>query len=251
MSDPGLSDTAIHHLGAAYALDALDDNERAAYEAHYVTCDICRTDVVEFRAAASELGALTAATPRPELKNRVMAEIATTRQLSPLPNGAHNVTSIAGRRRRIATVVLTAAAVAVLFVAGTAVFRGALSGGGESFGDQLEAMATEPTFGMTKLDGEGAGSFAVAWTDDQAAVMGDGLPDPGPDKRYELWMIDDSGSHAMYMLDPAENGEVRRMIDVTGAPTGWGITIESEQGSPVPTLPVLFLASMESPDATT
>ena len=58
-----MSDIEIHHLGAAYALDALDERERAAYEAHFATCDICRTDVREYRAAAAELASLTATPP--------------------------------------------------------------------------------------------------------------------------------------------------------------------------------------------
>ena len=35
-----MSDIDIHHLAAAYALDALDSHERAAFEAHYpaATC---------------------------------------------------------------------------------------------------------------------------------------------------------------------------------------------------------------------
>ena len=51
-----VSDIDIHHLGAAYALDALDERERAAYEAHYATCEICRTDVREFRRALDRTG---------------------------------------------------------------------------------------------------------------------------------------------------------------------------------------------------
>ena len=65
-----MSDIEIHHLGAAYALDALDERERAAYEAHFATCDICRTDVAEYRAAAADLASLTATPPPPDVKAR-------------------------------------------------------------------------------------------------------------------------------------------------------------------------------------
>ena len=44
-----MSDIDIHHLAAAYALDALDARERAAFEAHYPSCEVCRADVLEFR----------------------------------------------------------------------------------------------------------------------------------------------------------------------------------------------------------
>ena len=44
-----MSDIDIHHLSAAYALDALDERERMAFEAHYPSCDVCRADVIDFR----------------------------------------------------------------------------------------------------------------------------------------------------------------------------------------------------------
>jgi anti-sigma-K factor RskA len=234
-----MSDIEIHHLGAAYALDALDERERIAYEAHYSTCEICRTDVREFRAAAAELGSLTTTTSPPDVKERVMAQIATTRQLSPLPGG---VVTLADRRRsRVAMTVLSVAAAALFFVAGAIVLGGRDD---DSFGDEVAAMMEDPSFAVVELNGEGQGSFKVAWTDDRAAVIGGELPDPGAGKRYELWMIDSAGTHPMSMLDAASDGEVRRVIDIDGDPTAWGITIEPESGSPVPTEPVLFVGEV-------
>ena len=57
-----MSDIEIHHLGAAYALDALDDRERAAYEAHFATCAVARK-----RTARS--AALTCASTAPRQPN--------------------------------------------------------------------------------------------------------------------------------------------------------------------------------------
>jgi anti-sigma-K factor RskA len=233
-----MSDIEIHHLGAAYALDALDERERTAYEAHFATCDICRTDVREYRAAAAELASLTATPPPPGVKARVMSEIAVTRQLSPLPP---SVVRLADRRpNRAVTAVLAIAAAALFFVAGAVV----LGGDDDSFGDQVAAMMEDPTFTIVDLDGDGQGSFKVAWTSDEAAVIGDDLPDPGEGKRYELWMIDGAGAHAMHLLDPAKGGDVQRVMDFSGAPAGWGVTIEPEQGSDVPTEPILYLAQV-------
>jgi anti-sigma-K factor RskA len=232
-----MSDSEVHHLGAAYALDALDERERAAYEAHFATCDICRTDVREFRETAAELGSLTVEEPPADLKARVMSEIATTRQLSPLP--ASVVRLADHRRRRIVTAVVSVAAAALFFIAGAVVIG---SRDDESFGDQVAAMMEDPTFSMVELAGEGTGTFMVAWTDDRAAVIGGDLPDPGAGMRYELWMIDDGGPHAMSMLDAADGGQVQRVIEMNGEPVAWGVTIEPETGSETPTEPVLFVA---------
>jgi hypothetical protein len=233
-----MSDIEIHHLGAAYALDALDERERAAYEAHFATCDICRTDVREYRAAAAELASLTATPPPPDVKARVMSEIAVTRQLSPLPASVVRLTD--RRPNRGVTAVLAIAAAALFFVAGAVV----LGGDDDSFGDQVAAMMEDPTFTIVELGGEGQGSFKVAWTADAAAVIGEGLPDPGEGRRYELWMIDGSGAHAMHLLDPAKDGDVQRLMEISGTPAGWGVTIESEKGSDVPTEPVLYHAEV-------
>src|SRR4051812_43369909 len=161
-----MSDIEIHHLGAAYALDALDERERAAYEAHFATCDICRTEVREYRAAAAELATLTTSPPPPDLKARIMGEIATTRQLSPLPT---TVVRLSDRRsKRGLTAILAIAAAALFFVAGAVVLGG---GDDDSFGDQVASMMEDPTFRVVELGGQGEGSFKVAWTAGEAAVI--------------------------------------------------------------------------------
>jgi anti-sigma-K factor RskA len=234
-----MSDIEIHHLGAAYALDALDDRERAAYEAHFATCEICRTDVGEYRAAAADLATLTATSPPSDVKARVMGEIATTRQLSPLPPSVVRLTD--RRPNRTVTAILAIAAAALFFVAGAVVLGGRDD---DTFGDQVAAMMEDPSFRVVELGGEGPGSVKVAWTGEEAAVIGGDLPDPGAGKRYELWMIDAEGAHAMHLLDPAEHGQVQRLIEFNGAPSGWGVTIEPAAGSTVPTEPILYQAEV-------
>ena len=46
----------IHQLAAAYALDAVDERERAEFEAHYPTCPVCRPEVAGFRETLSQVG---------------------------------------------------------------------------------------------------------------------------------------------------------------------------------------------------
>jgi anti-sigma-K factor RskA len=47
--------TGIHELSAAYALDALDGDERREFEEHLTHCAECRLDVASFQEAASAL----------------------------------------------------------------------------------------------------------------------------------------------------------------------------------------------------
>jgi anti-sigma-K factor RskA len=233
-----MSDSEIHHLGAAYVLDALDDRERVLFETHVASCGICRTDVRELRAAAAELSTLTATPPPTDLKARVLTQVATTRQLSPLPD---QVVRLADRRRRPTAIALAAAAAVVVFAVG-ALVAGALDD--DDFGEQLAAMMVEPDARTVRLAGDGGGTVTVVWAGGRAAVVADGLSDPGEGRAYELWAIDDAGAHPLRLLDDAGDGRVERIIEVDRRPTAFGVTIEPAAGSDVPTEPILFAATV-------
>ena len=47
----------IHSLVGAYAVDALDDAERARFEEHLATCAECRAEVASLRGAAASVAA--------------------------------------------------------------------------------------------------------------------------------------------------------------------------------------------------
>jgi anti-sigma-K factor RskA len=232
----------IHHLAAAYALDALDDRERAAFEAHYPSCDVCRADVVEYRDTLGRLAAADPVDPPPAVRDRVMAEIGRTRQLSPLLPAT--IPSVADRRRRsgLASTLLAAAAAVMLVVAAALVLRG--GDDGEDFADELAAVLDQPDVRMVSLVGSDGGDVRVAWSDgaERAAVIGDGLPAPPDGSGYELWLIDESGPIPMQLLDTAEDGELHAVVDIDAVPIEWGITIEPLSGSASPTGPILFHA---------
>jgi anti-sigma-K factor RskA len=68
---------------AAYALGALDESERGAFEAHLATCDTCKAEVRELREVAGIL-ATTAAqiAPPPGLRDRIMSDARVVRPMS-------------------------------------------------------------------------------------------------------------------------------------------------------------------------
>ena len=64
---------SIHDLSAAYALDALDDDERRAFEEHLAGCERCRDEVASFASTAEALGyAAGPAAPRAALRDRIL-----------------------------------------------------------------------------------------------------------------------------------------------------------------------------------
>lgn len=74
----------IHALSGAYAVDALDEVERARFERHLAGCSACRAEVESLVAAANQLSVLTEVAPPASLRAKVLAEIATVRPLPPL-----------------------------------------------------------------------------------------------------------------------------------------------------------------------
>jgi anti-sigma-K factor RskA len=237
-----MTDIDVHHLAAAYALDAIDDRERIAFEAHYGSCDVCRSDVLEFRQTLSHL-AHAQATPAPSaLKQRVMAEIAATRQLSPIVVPIN----LASRRRPSPLMALAAAAAVVLIVvAGVVAFRGDEP---TTFADDLARVMEQPDSQVISLDNNSGtdGSFKVAWSEalGEAVLIGENLPPAPSGQAYELWLITPEDSMAMYVLDPAGDGDVHQRLDAPAQPTAWAITVEPEAGTPVATGEIIYIANV-------
>jgi anti-sigma-K factor RskA len=241
-----VSDIDIHHLGAAYALDALDERERMAFEAHYPSCEVCRADVIDFRSTIAHLAEASSAPPPPGLRARVMAEIAETRQLSPLLPAVAIDLSERRRRRQRWTSGLMASAAAVALVAGTLVVAG---GGDEpAYSAELESILSQDDARFVMLVNTGAdggdASVKVAWSDtaESAMLLADGLPAAPDGQAYELWLIGDGDPIPMSLLDDAADGQLRQTMDISAKPQAWGITIEPDTGSTVPTGEVLYLS---------
>lgn len=249
------NDIDIHHLGAAYALDALDERERTAFEAHYPSCEVCRSDVLAFRATLTQVAAAQAAAPPPALKGRVMAEIAQTRQLSPLlPD---RVTDLAERRRRRQRTMggaLAAAAAVVLVLSGALLLRG---DDAPASADALVEVLRRPDARVLTLEATaGAGGsggeaisgavVTVAWssTAATAVLVAAGLPEAPDGSVYELWLIADDVPQPMRVLEAAADGELQVAVDIDDVPDLWGITIEPVGGSDSPTGEILFLGTV-------
>jgi len=70
-------------LAAPYALDALDGEERAAFETHLPGCALCRGEVASFREVAARLAAAAPdVSPAPALRRRALAVVRRPRQLA-------------------------------------------------------------------------------------------------------------------------------------------------------------------------
>lgn len=239
-----MTDIDVHHLAAAYALDALDDRERTAFEAHYGSCEVCRTDVLQFRETLTQVADSLVAPPPLSLKDKVMAEVATTRQLSPL---VAPVVALDERRRSRSLMSMAAAAAAlVMIVVGVVSFRGGDET--DTFAADLARVMEQPDVQVLTLDNQSGadGTFKVAWSSTlgEAALIGDDLPTTPDGKAYELWLITPDESMAMYVLDPAKDGSVHHTLKAPADPAAWAITVEPAAGSPTATGDIIFVANV-------
>ncbi len=83
----------IHELSGAYAVDALDDVERARFERHLAGCSACRDEVESLGVAATELSSVTQMAPPASLRGSVLSSITSVRQLPPLAEPAGRTSS--------------------------------------------------------------------------------------------------------------------------------------------------------------
>ncbi|MBO0870697.1 MAG: zf-HC2 domain-containing protein, partial [Micromonosporaceae bacterium] len=73
----------IHTLAGAYAVDAVDDLERRAFDRHLAECEACEIEIGELRETLGRVAASSSMPPPPRLKATVMAQISRTRQTGP------------------------------------------------------------------------------------------------------------------------------------------------------------------------
>jgi anti-sigma-K factor RskA len=176
----------MHDLVGAYAVDALDDQERDAYETHLADCDQCRAELARLRESATVLATSASVAPPPELKERVMAEI----RSEPAPV----VVAMESRRRRwtgwapLAVAALVALVLGVVAVVQT-VARNDLSGPSGVVA-AAEAAADEPGSIVADFEtDDGVVGQVVLTADGEGFVIPSGLDPLDEARTYQLWVV--------------------------------------------------------------
>ena len=222
----------IHALSGAYAVDALDDLERARFETHLADCADCREEVRTLTEAAGLLGTSASTPPPPGLRDRVLADIATVRPLPP----AAPVPQRAVRRRRWPQLVAAAAAVIAL---GTSVF--VWQPWEDESSQQVAALAdrviSAPDATKKTITVAGAAEVTLVRSTSlgRAVVVTENMPPPPPDKVYELWLQNAEGEMEPAGLMPVAADQKVVLDGDAAAAVGAGITVEPKGGSKKPT----------------
>ena len=247
----------LHELAPLFAIDALEPDERAAFEKHLAGCTRCQAEVADYAEVSAHLAAGAAQEPPSELRSSVLGAIHGTRPRSAPQAGEVSEPPAArveppvplhARRRPL----LLAAAAAALLLPAAGLAGWAL--GTESEQRQQEEAAGQqqqrqdrllaaPDLSVQRLDVNGQpATLLFSEEQDSALFVAEGLPDPGNDREYQLWLLEDgipvpdvhfAGGEVQVWL----TGEVSRAGTVA-------LTVEPSGGSTTPTFPLVAAAEI-------
>jgi anti-sigma-K factor RskA len=232
----------IHALSGAYAIDALDDVERARFERHLAACDDCTAEVASLRETAALLPELFSTTPPASLRDRVLDDIDSVRPLPP------TVVATPHRRgRRVASLVAAAAALVAIGGVGATVWHpwsDDASQGEATVAQQV--INAEDAESWTKRLDDGS-SLTITRSADlgKAVVRTHDMAPAGDGRVYQLWLQqDDLMVSAGLMPTGPDNTVVLDGDPVTAS--AFGVTREPAGGSSKPTQPPVALIDFAS-----
>ena len=157
--------TGIHDLSAAYALDALDGDDRREFEEHLTRCAECQETVATFQETAASLAyQAEMPPPPPALKGRILEQVRRERS---------NIVPL--RRRWMLPAAATVAAVAACAAIGLGIWAARLH---NELGERPQAVPLT-----------GASGSLIVTQDNEATLLVKGLPAAPTGKTYEAWVI--------------------------------------------------------------
>lgn len=227
----------LHTLTGAYAAHALDRTECEQFEAHLRECSACRDEVAELMATTARLADGVATAPPPELRARVLAEVAATRQLSP----ESNVTYLSDRRpwyRQPATVAASLLLVTSTALGGVALNAAERAEDAERQADLIASIATDPERVTADAQTSAGGIGTVVAAHGAALFRTQGLAPLPEDRVYQLWVIRSEGAESAGVL--GRGGELEALVEDMSGADSLGVTVEPAGGSASPTGPMVL-----------
>lgn len=207
----------IHELTAAYALDALSEQEEAELEAHLRHCARCRTDLAAFHDTAAALAyAAPSASPPPALRGQMLAKAREERG---------NVVSL--RPRRTLRVLTAAAAIAAIGLGIWAVTQTMSLSDERTARNRLEdtvALLADPGAQRVPVSG-GEGTLVFA-PDGRAALVLERLVPAPAGRTYEAWVSQDGAMRPAGVFEAT--GDATVFVLKRSLPSGAGVAVTIE-----------------------
>jgi hypothetical protein len=247
----------IHALSGAYAVDALDDDERTQFEQHLEVCPECRAEVQSFTETAALVAETEAETPPPGLRDSVLSGIASIRPLPPDftgpvtgpvsgPVGADTAEVHTLRRRSYPLLVAASVALILLAVGGGLVYHA--NHGGSSTTDLADQIMKAPDAVRVTEPVPGGGQLTIVRSASlkRAVMVGSDVPPPKPGTTYQMWLQQPGqGMVSAGLMPDAEQPTVLTGDAATAEAAA--VSVEPEAGSPQPTTKPIALFPLQTP----
>ncbi len=246
-----MNDDDIHGLSGAYAVDAVDDVERARFEAHLAGCSECRDEVASLRAAATELTSLTLTTPPASLRASILGDVSDVRPLPPLvvPDEAPSaVTSLESKRSERAQRaplrqwLAGVAAAAVLATGGLVWHPWSSDTGTVQLTAMEQVLQAKDAQRFVQKVGDATATIVRSPSLKKAVIVTANMPNAPEGKVYELW-LQQGESMIRAGLMPAGDANTVLLEGDAASASAVGITVEPASGSETPTLPPVAVIS--------
>lgn len=246
-----MSTTAeLHTLTGAYALHALPEDERHAFERHLAECVACTQEVAELSATASRLALAVSAAPPRGMRDEVLFRITTVRQEAPghgVPGGPAAAPGRPGRWTRYALAACLAAAASL---GGVAVWQNQVARDAQQEADSAHQRnellarvlsAPDAKTVSTEFAARARGTVVVSPSENRAVFLSSGLERPPDGKVYQLWFADGGTMRSAGLMDPDATGDAVLLAGPVDGASGMGVTVEPAGGSAAPTSAPLAL----------
>lgn len=234
----------VHTLIGAYALDALDDLERARFERHLAACEPCRDEVAGLRRTAVRLADAAAVPPPPRVREQVLARAHVTPQVRTTLAPATPEPQVRTTGRRVW---LAAAAVLAVVSVGSGVTawnEHEAARQAQADAQRITGVLADPSARQVHAPVAGGGQATLVVAGDRAVLAGGGLPALPADRTYQLWVIRDKQITSAGLGPQGQDaaGTWSRPVDGVNPGDLVAVSVEPTGGSAQPTTtPVVAL----------
>ncbi|MBW3606116.1 MAG: anti-sigma factor [Actinobacteria bacterium] len=260
---------SVHELLPLYVIDSLPTDERVAFDAHLGNCAACQFELESYGPVLDALATEVAVTPDPELRDRVLAQIADVRQEDPIAGPASDDAAPAAviplERRRVDTgprrwLAVAAAVLAFALVAATTTgvalwqrtnrLEEQLAETADLLEEQrgraqqvseLATVLSAPDARLVDVDTDLSGDLRVAVSDSEGTgvVVADELEAPPQDRVYQLWLVGEGDPRSAGVVARTQRSGVVGVLSEVGDAQAVAISVEPPSGSDTPTGPIV------------
>jgi anti-sigma-K factor RskA len=226
----------LHTLTGAYALDAVDDAERDRFEHHLNRCQSCSHEVRGLRETATRMALAVARVPPAQLRERVMAAAARTRQLPPVTEQRPLPKARSVWFPRLA-VGLAAVAVAAAVALGIALSSAQRQLDNARAREQAVAGVLTPGARIltARISHGGTATVVVSRGKRELLFTAKGLPALPGRKVYQLWLIGIRATRSAGLVSVASGRAAPVLASGLLRGDRLGLTVEPAGGTSQPT----------------